>query len=415
MLAAGAKTVAAGDRLRASDLLLTPGNARHVADRLSKMRGAAMKLGQLLSMEAGDYLPPELTGILASLRENAHPMPLGQVAKVLEAAWGKGWESEFQQFSFTPLAAASIGQVHEATTKDARRLAIKVQYPGIRESIDSDVDNVSALLKLFRLVPGDYDIAALLDEAKQQLHKEADYRAEAQHIEEFGRLLGDDLSFNIPKVDASRTTADVLAMSFVPGVPIESVVDRPQQVRNRVATRLLELVLKEVFDWRLVQTDANFANYRYESDQNRIGLLDFGATRRYADVVTDDLRRLLQAATAGETAAIESHAETLGYFRETDPVQYRQAMCEMIGTVATPVRHSGPFDFGASDLGRRVAEQAASLRLKRRYMHLPPTDLLFLHRKFAGSYLLCARLRAQVDVGQLVAPYLQGLEPSPSE
>ncbi|MDJ0740501.1 MAG: AarF/ABC1/UbiB kinase family protein [Gammaproteobacteria bacterium] len=415
MLTAGAKTVAAGDRLRANDLLLTPGNARHVADRLSKMRGAAMKVGQLLSMEAGEYLPAELTRILASLRENAHPMPLGQVAKILESAWGSGWDREFRQFSFTPLAAASIGQVHEATTKDARHLAIKVQYPGIRESIDSDVDNVSALFRLFRLVPGDYDIAALLQEAKQQLHMEADYYAEAEHIAEFGRLIGDDPGFSLPVVDGSRTTTDVLTMSFVPGVPIEAVADQPQPVRDRVATRLLELVLKEVFEWRLVQTDANFANYRYATEQDRIGLLDFGATRRYAAGVTDDFRRLMHAAVTGQHGAIETQAVRLGYFREHDASQYRQAMCDMISTVATPVRHPRPFDFAASDLGRRVAEQAASLRLRRRYMHLPPTDLLFLHRKFAGTYLLCARLRAQVDVAQLVAPYLQGPTPRRAE
>lgn len=407
VLAAGAKTVVAGDRPRASDLLLTPANARHVTDQLSKMRGAAMKVGQLLSMEAGDYLPPELTGILASLRENAHPMPLGQVAKILEKAWGKDWNVEFQRFSFKPLAAASIGQVHEATTKDGRHLAIKVQYPGIRESIDSDVDNVATLLKLLRLVPGDYDITVLLDEAKQQLHLEANYLAEAEHIAAFGELLGGNLDFSLPLVDASRTTADVLTMSFVPGVPIESIDHAPQQVRDRVAERLLGLVLKEVFDWRLVQTDANFANYRFEFEQERIGLLDFGATRRYSKQVVNDFRHLILAAVEKQTPVIESRAEKLGYLRKDDATRYRQALCEMIRTVAAPVRRQGPFDFAASDLARRITEQAASLRLQQRYLHMPPTDLLFLHRKFAGSYLLCARLKARVDMGRLVTPYLR--------
>ena len=107
-----------GVRPQARDLLLTPGNIRRVADELAKMRGAAMKVGQLLSMEAGDYLPPDLTRILASLRENAHPMPLGQVAKVLERAWGEGWDGEFRQFSFTPLAAASSALTSESTGAD---------------------------------------------------------------------------------------------------------------------------------------------------------------------------------------------------------------------------------------------------------------------------------------------------------
>ena len=406
VLSEGARTLAAGKQLRATDLLLTPANARRLADHLSEMRGAVMKVGQLLSMEAGDYLPPELTQILASLRENAHAMPLGQVAEVLDGAWGRGWNSAFKRFSFTPLAAASIGQVHEATTKDGRHLAIKVQYPGVRKSIDSDVDNVAALLNLFRLVPKDFDLSTLLEEAKYQLHREADYCAEAGSIAEFNTLIGDDPSYNLPTVDRSRTTPEVLTMSFVPGAPIETLFDAPRSTRNRVATRLLALTLKELFEWGLVQTDANFANYRYESEQDRIGLLDFGATRRYSRDLIEAFGRLVRAAVAEDTAAIEAHAVELGYLRADDAAPYRRALGEMIASVAEPVRHQGPFNFATSDLSRRVAGQAAALRLKQRYLHLPPTDLLFLHRKFGGTYLLCARLRAQVDVGGLVAPYL---------
>jgi len=98
-----------------------------------------MKLGQLLSMDAGDLLPPELAEILARLRAEATAMPMSQVVAVLGANWGEGWERRLQRFSFTPVAAASIGQVHLAQTRDGRDLAIKIQYPGVRRSIDSDV------------------------------------------------------------------------------------------------------------------------------------------------------------------------------------------------------------------------------------------------------------------------------------
>ncbi|WP_432471601.1 ABC1 kinase family protein [Amphritea sp. HPY] len=406
MIYEGASQLVAGKQLRALDLLLTPANARHLAERLSEMRGAVMKVGQLLSMEAGDYLPPELTGILATLRENAYSMPLGQVALVLESAWGRGWEDDFERFSFTPLAAASIGQVHEARTKDGQHLAIKIQYPGVRDSIDSDVNNVATLFKLLRLVPKDYNISPLLEEAKHQLHREADYYAEAGSIAEYHRCIGDDSGFELPSVDSSRSTAEVLTMSFVPGVPIETLASAPSQVRNQIATRLLALVLKEVFEWGLVQTDANFGNYRYQPDQDRIGLLDFGATRRYSSDFIAALRQLMGAARRDDLSAIETHATKLGYLRADELKPYRQGLCEMIRTVAEPMRQQGPFDFGRSDLSQRVADQAISLRLHQRYMHLPPTDLLFLHRKFGGTYLLCARLRAQVDIGALITPYI---------
>ncbi|WP_036228860.1 ABC1 kinase family protein [Marinobacterium jannaschii] len=406
MLSDGVSALADGKPLRASDLLLTPANAMRLAERLSEMRGAAMKIGQLLSMETGDYLPPALTEILATLREHAHPMPQHQVAQVLETAWGKGWDGAFQQFSFTPFATASIGQVHEAC-KDGRHLAIKVQYPGIRKSIDSDVDNVAALFGLFRLIPGEFDLAPLLKEAKQQLHQEADYRAEAVNIAEYNRFIGDDSGFELPTVDSSLTTSDVLSMSFVAGAPIESLASSPLNVRNRVATQLLALVLKELFEWGLVQTDAQFGNYRYQVERDRIGLLDFGATRHYSDELVDAFRRLMGAAIKGDLSAIEHTAVELGYLRQAESLAYRRGLCEMIRAVAEPVRYPGLFDFGTSDLSKRVVDLAISLRLHQRYMHLPPTDMLFLHRKIGGTYLLCARLRAQVDVNRLAAPYIR--------
>ncbi|WP_415886624.1 ABC1 kinase family protein [Neptuniibacter sp. QD37_6] len=406
MISEGASQLLAGKTVKAIDLLLTPENARQLTDKLSEMRGAAMKVGQLLSMEAGDYLPPELTDVLATLRESAYTMPQGQVADVLENAWGNGWEDEFERFSFTPLAAASIGQVHEAKTKQGQHLAIKIQYPGVRDSIESDVNNVSTLFKLLRLVPKGYDLSPLLGEAKRQLHQEADYTAEAASIAEYSRCLGSDPNFELPTVDSSRSSAEVLSMSFVPGVPIESLAGESSQLRNRIATRMLSLMLKEVFEWQLVQTDANFANYRYQADKGCIGLLDFGATRRYPTEFTELLRQLMKAARDDDLTAIETYALALGYLRADEEPSYRQGLCEMIRMVAEPLRQEGWFDFGCSDLSKRVANQAISLRVRQRYMHLPPTDVLFLHRKFAGTYLLCARLRAQVDIASLIKPYL---------
>ncbi len=157
MLSEGARQLAQGHRPRISDLLLTPANAQKLSDRLSEMRGAAMKVGQLLSMDSGHLLSPQLSSLLAQLREDAHQMPLGQVATVLEKSWGANWDAQFSRFSFTPLAAASIGQVHEAVLKDGRRVAVKIQYPGIRRSIDSDVDNVASLLRLSSAIPDEIE------------------------------------------------------------------------------------------------------------------------------------------------------------------------------------------------------------------------------------------------------------------
>jgi predicted unusual protein kinase regulating ubiquinone biosynthesis (AarF/ABC1/UbiB family) len=405
-LGLGVRELAGGRRPHLGELLLTPANARRLADKLSEMRGAALKVGQLLSMEAGQVLPRELTDVMAGLRERAHTMPLGEVAAVLTTAWGEGWERRFRRFSFTPLAAASIGQVHEATTSEGGHLAIKVQYPGARESIDSDIDNVGALLRLFRLLPRGTELDALLQEAKEQLHAEADYRQEAHLLERYGGLLDATPGFTLPEVDPGLSTDRVLAMSFVRGRPLEVLAEEPREVRDDVATRLLALSLKEVFDWGLVQTDSNLGNYRYDADSDRIGLLDFGATRAYPRPRVEALRRLFAASVRGDHPASEEAARDAGYLGDGDPEPYRRSILRLISLAVEPARTTGAFDFGRSDLAYRMAEEVRRLRLAENVWRVPPPDILFLHRKLGGMYLACARLEARVDTERLAAGYL---------
>ncbi|MCT4683548.1 MAG: AarF/UbiB family protein, partial [Roseicyclus sp.] len=142
----GAQALLRGQRPRLPDLVLSPGNVTRLADRLSEMRGAAMKLGQLLSMEAGDLLPPEMEAVLARLRADAHVMPPKQLKQVLETAYGTDFRRLFRSFDTRPLAAASIGQVHRALTPEGVPLAVKLQYPGVAGAIDSDLDNAAALI-----------------------------------------------------------------------------------------------------------------------------------------------------------------------------------------------------------------------------------------------------------------------------
>ncbi len=406
MLAEGARRMAQGRLPATRELLLTPDNAARLADKLSRLRGAALKVGQLMSMEAGELLPPEFTAVLARLREDAHFMPLGQLAEVLEANWGSGWEQGFHRFGFTPLAAASIGQVHEAVLRDGRRLAIKVQYPGVRRSIDSDVDNVAALLRFLPLLPGEAKLDDLLAEAKRQLHDEADYLREASHTRRFRQLLAAEPDLILPEVIEELTTPAVLAMSFVPGLPVERLAGADQALRDRVAGRLVELLLREFLEFGVVQTDPNFANFRYDPDTQRIGLLDFGATRVYPQVRMAQIRVLMQAACAGDMPGVERAALEAGYLAETDPLARRRAVAELFLLVGEPARWPRPYDFGQTDLTARLRDSSYALGFDQGHWRPPPADLIFLHRKLAGCFLLCTRLRARVDVAGLMARYL---------
>jgi predicted unusual protein kinase regulating ubiquinone biosynthesis (AarF/ABC1/UbiB family) len=406
MVAEGARRLATGRMPAPGDLLLTPGNAARLAERLSELRGAAMKVGQLLSMEAGDLVPRELSDLLARLRDDAHQMPLGQVAGVLERAWGEDWPKRFERFHFQPLAAASIGQVHDALTRDGRRLAIKIQYPGVRTSIDSDVDQVARLLSLVRAVPGDADLAPLLAEGKRQLHGEADYLQEARLLEDYRGHLGDHPLFVLPQVVHDWTTREVLTMSYVPGDSLEILEGEPHRTRNRMATELLALTIRELFDWGLVQTDPNFANFRYDREKDRVGLLDFGAVRRYPRERSEVLQRLLTAGVRRDRAAIVRAASDAGYLRPQDPMIYRQAVVSLLLDATEPARCRGEYDFATSDLAGRMTQKVMAVRFEARCWSLPPPDLLFLHRKLGGLYMLCSRLGAQIPVRDLLEPYL---------
>jgi predicted unusual protein kinase regulating ubiquinone biosynthesis (AarF/ABC1/UbiB family) len=417
MLMAGVQQLAQGKRPNFSDLLLTPTNARKITQQLAQMRGAAMKVGQLISMDAGDLLPPELSAILARLRSDADAMPQRQVQAVLTANWGAQWQQRFEVFSFTPIAAASIGQVHRATTKDGRDLAIKIQYPGVRKSISSDVNNVASLLRLTGLLPKTLDFAPLLLEAKRQLREEADYQAEGAHLQRFVDLLADAPEFVVPKLHADLTTKNVLAMSFVAGVPVETMVNAPQVERDRIVSLLVGLLFRELFEFGLMQTDPNFANYRYDTERKKLILLDFGATRSFAPAFGQAYVQLMTAAMAGDRAGMTQAGHAIGYFGAHTHAKHQAAMLDIFEMALEPLCFDGAFDFGATDMAQRLREAGMALGLDRDFWHIPPIDTLFLHRKLGGMYLLAARLKARVNVRQLAldASCFKSLSGSPSQ
>lgn len=406
MLAEGARQLAAGQRPAARDLLMTPANVRRVAEKLSQLRGAAMKLGQLLSMDAGDLMPPELAELLSSLRSGATPMPMLQLAQVLEETLGVDWQEHFQQFSFTPIAAASIGQVHQAITQDGQPVALKIQYPGVAQSIDADVDNVLTLLRLSRLLPEGIIADDLVNEAKLQLHAEADYALEAQHLQSYRQWLADDPRFRVPQYFPALSSATLLTMSYESGVSVDALSDYPQAERNRCAELLLSLLFRELFEFGCVQTDPNFANFMYDAETAQLVLLDFGASRTYDRALVEAYRTLFTAGLTQNREGLLSAAKQIGYFKADITPSQQEAVLQLFDLALEPLR-AERFDFGLTDLARRLRDQGMQLSLQEGYWHSPPVDALFLHRKLAGLYLLFARLRVSLACRDILQPWLK--------
>jgi predicted unusual protein kinase regulating ubiquinone biosynthesis (AarF/ABC1/UbiB family) len=403
--ALGAGTTAAAT----ASALLSPGNAKRLSRRLSQMRGAAMKLGQLLSLEGADVLPPEFADALAALRASADTMPTSQLRRVLGREYGKGWESRFREFDFEPIAAASIGQVHAVTAADGRGLALKIQYPGVARSIDSDVDNVATLLHASRILPVEIDVSGIVDEAKRQLRLEADYRAEAENLRRFRELVADESMLWVPGVHDDLTTKRVLAMDFARGVPIEDLRDpgTPQERRNSVGALVQRLMFREIFEFRFVQTDPNFANYLVEPESGRLLLLDFGAAREYEADFIAHYADLLRGVIRGDRRTVLDAGVALGYLRYDDPRERLEAAIDLMFLVCEPLRHEGVYDFADSTLAARAREAGFDLAFRKGFLRAPPPETVFLHRKLAGTFLLSTRIRAKVDVQAIIAPLLR--------
>ena len=409
----GAGQLLKGEKPALSSLLLTPKNISNIADQLASMRGAAMKLGQLISMDAGDFLPEELAVILGRLRDDADPMPKDQLIATLNQSWGEKWQDDLLYFSFAPIAAASIGQVHKVITMDGRMLAVKVQYPGVKKSIDSDVDNVATLIKLTGFVPKSLDINPLLQEAKAQLHQEADYVREADMLNRYSALVeSTDIlckgnnAFVIPQTFAPLTTSTVLAMDFIEAQDLDALLNEPQDVRDAVMTALMTLFFSEIFHFKLLQSDPNLANYQFKPDTKEIVLLDFGATRDVPDAISAQYQALLNSAAANDRAMMQQAAFRIGLIDESHSQTQVDAVINIGMEACEAIRCEGAYDFGQSDLIARLHEKGMALTMEHNFWHTPPVDALFIHRKLGGLFLLAKRLKAKVDMRKAAGTWL---------
>ncbi|MFN3989409.1 MAG: ABC1 kinase family protein [Erythrobacter sp.] len=414
MVAEGARRLASGDSITARDLILTPGNVQRLTDRLSHLRGAAMKMGQMISLDAGDFLPDELSKILATLRDQAHFMPTRQLDAVLKSEWGADWRKQFRWFNPRPIAAASIGQVHKALTRDGQELAIKVQYPGVAKSIDSDVDNVVTLLKIAGFAPPELELEKLMAAAKKQLHEEADYQREGAQMQLYREQLADVPGFVVPRLHEGLTRGSILAMSFEEGAPIEALGHEPAERRDEVFARLIRLVARELFDFGVMQTDPNFANFRYRRETGEIVLLDFGACRPVDPNVANGYRRMLEAGLKGNAEQVLAATIEAGFMMPIVAEKYPERVNRMIDIVINEMREDAPFDFGDRAFVPLLRDEGLAIAQDKDTWAFPPIETLFVQRKVSGTALLGARLKAKVNIRRITEDVLANTSPAPA-
>lgn len=401
--------ILSGQRPSLNQSLLNTNNAISITKRLAHMRGAAMKLGQLLSMDAGELLPAQWEPILARLRQEADPMPKAQLLQVLESAWSSDWHLQFSYFSFQPIAAASIGQVHRATLKDGRELAIKVQYPGIRESIDSDIDNVLSLIKLTGALPKHIDLSGLLEEAKAQLKNEADYVQEANYIKAYRQHLAKDSRFVIPYVVDELTDQNVLAMEYISGTPITDISNMENDTVNAICTQLMALTYQELFTHKLMQSDPNFANYLYQADTKKIVLLDFGACRDVSEHTSQHYLAMAYAMQTQNRSAMQAALLSLKLIDTNMSANAIETILDACLLASECLQGDKPYNLKQQKLIQRIQDTTMSLISDKDAVSSPVFDVALVNRKITGMILLANKLQASLDFKAALAPYIAQL------
>ncbi|KAF7917124.1 hypothetical protein BELL_0164g00180 [Botrytis elliptica] len=383
--------------------MLSAGNMDRLVTKLSRMRGAALKLGQMISFQDSKMLPAPIQEVMQRVQDRADYMPASQRNKVLIANLGPEWRDLFGEFEEVPLAAASIGQVHRATLKSTgAKVAVKIQYPGVAESIDSDLNNLAILLTASRLLPKGLFLDKTIANARTELGWECDYIREAECGLRFQELLADEEDvFVVPKVFSEASGKQVLTMEYMEGVGVTRVQSFTQEQRDWIGTQILRLCLREITEFKYMQTDPNWTNFLYNAQTNKLELLDFGASREYPEEFITKYTQLLDAASRSERDTVRALSIDLGYLTGQESKAMLDAHIQSVLTLAEPFLESSPeiYDFRDQTITERV--KALIPIMIRERLAPPPEETYSLHRKLSGAFLLCARLGSRVRCREL--------------
>jgi predicted unusual protein kinase regulating ubiquinone biosynthesis (AarF/ABC1/UbiB family) len=394
--------------------------ADYLVGEIGKLKGSIVKIGQMMALYGEHFLPEEITQALNTLNNQTVALDWSVIEAQLKTQLGN--KIHDLTIDPEPLGTASLAQVHRATRKsDGLELVLKVQYPGVADAIDSDMNLFRNMLKLTRMVPQTREFDQWFDEVREMMHREVDYVIEAATTRRFKARLQDDPRYIVPTIIDEYCTDRVLCMTFERGVPINSPVmlSLPQERRNKLGEASLEIVVREVFEWGEMQTDPNFGNYLVrlgngDDQPDQIILLDFGAIRQFDDHLLQIARRLIHA---GYQHSSEMMVEAMtGYeFFDSIPQSIKPDMAKvfLLATEAfsSPLNNQQlpagimdehqRYDWKKSQLHSRVVQQA-SKSMASRFFSVPPKEFMFISRKFIGAYTFMTVIDAKTNVRDMI-------------
>lgn len=391
---------------------------RFVAE-LGRLKGTYVKVGQMWAMFGEHFLPPELTEALHALEASTEPLDWHHIEPVLKRHLGE----HYAAFAIDrrALAAASLAQVHRAKIlATGEEICLKVLYPGVRETIDSDFNAVVRLLKLTRWLKAGRELDDWLEDMRAQLHLEVDYEREALMTQRVAALVAPDARYVVPRVYPQYSGSTVLALEYMPGevVTSEVVARLPQARRNRLGLAMLDLLFHEIYVWGLMQTDPNFGNYRIRVGQNtdQLVLLDFGAVSECAESFLDALGQTIAMTQQGDREGVAQGLIALGCLSPSSGAQARESFVDFCLHLMEPlvdpttlpperVNAKGEYRWGTSALLKRAGKKAAASSMSLQFA-TPSREFAFVARKLTGVFTFIAVLNAEFNGADLLLQHV---------
>ena len=378
--------------------LVSKKNVTATVNTLKNLRGAAMKFGQLMSMDESIILSPDLAAVFAQLRSSGYSMTPSQLKKILNQNWGDGWLRNFKHFEVRPFAAASIGQVHKATLKSGEIVAIKVQFPGVRQSIDNDLSSLKFIMKTSGMLPAKFPLDYYITQCGDLLKRETDYELEAINITRFSEFLRSNDKLNVPKVYNQLSTQETLTMSFFEGRELSSKMAYDQSSINEISLSLLELLLNEIFTFKLVQTDPNLANFLLSEGDNSLCILDFGACCQVSEATHELYKDLLNVALTLDANKIKSFLEDKNFIPKDASSEGTKFFDRIISIAINEISQNEFFDFQQSKVFEIITEEDLNLYFELIPSSLFGSDLIFIQRKIFGLILFFRAIGAKLPL-----------------
>lgn len=382
--------------------------AERYANLLGGMKGAAMKLGQLISFLDADLVPeayrPMYRQALGVLQADAPALPFEAVAAVFEAEHGRPVHEVFEWFGTEPMAAASIGQVHAARLSDGTEVAVKIQYPGAADAVAADLANADLLAALAKMglrmlgpMQPRVDVRSLADEVVAQVSQELDYRIEAQNQAEFAERFADHPTIRVPAVLPELSTERVLVSEMVDGMRWSVAIDQPQELRNQWGEVLTRFLLEALYRYGLFNADPHPGNYLFHED-GTVTFLDFGCVTRFDPDIIDGIRRVMSATGEHDVEGLRAEFVSLG-FLPADSKLSSQRLYDWYSINMEPVMAEQPYTFTPAFAARVVATCYDGLGEWSDVLFaltLPP-EMVFLNRIMLGFNSVMAGLSATGD------------------